>query len=41
MKVTQRLPVRITFDKTPPEMAARAGLSANVTVDVRAAGQPR
>jgi len=41
VKVTQRLPVRITFDKPPPEMAARAGLSANVTVDVRAAGQSR
>ena len=41
VKVTQRLPVRITFDKTPPEMAARAGLSANVKVDVRAPGQAR
>lgn len=41
VKVTQRLPVRIAFDKPPPGMAARAGLSANVTVDVRAAGQPK
>lgn len=39
VKVTQRLPVRITFDKTPPAMAARAGLSAKVKVDVRAAGK--
>ncbi|HWA63586.1 MAG TPA: HlyD family secretion protein [Caulobacteraceae bacterium] len=35
VKVVQRLPVRIAFDKTPPEMAGRAGLSAKVTVDVR------
>jgi membrane fusion protein (multidrug efflux system) len=39
VKVTQRLPVRITFDKTPPAMAARAGLSAKVKVDVRAPGR--
>jgi membrane fusion protein (multidrug efflux system) len=32
VKVVQRLPVRIEFDKTPPEMAA-AGLSAKVKVD--------
>ena len=38
VKVTQRLPVRIDFDKPPPGMAARAGLSAKVKVDVRAAG---
>ena len=36
VKVVQRLPVRIDFDKQPPEMAGRAGLSAKVTVDVRA-----
>ncbi|WP_293904698.1 HlyD family secretion protein [Phenylobacterium sp.] len=36
VKVTQRLPVRIAFDRTPPGMAARAGLSAKVKVDVRA-----
>ena len=35
VKVTQRLPVRITFDRPPPEMAGRAGLSAKVKVDVR------
>jgi membrane fusion protein (multidrug efflux system) len=40
VKVVQRLPVRIDFDKsTPPGMAARAGLSARVKVDVRAAGR--
>jgi len=36
VKVTQRLPVRIEFDKPPPERAARAGLSAKVKVDLRA-----
>lgn len=35
VKVTQRLPVRIEFDRPPPAGAARAGLSAVVTVDVR------
>ncbi len=35
VKVVQRLPVRIAFDETPPDMAGRAGLSAVVTVDVR------
>jgi len=46
VKVVQRLPVRIAFDETPPDMAGRAGLSAVVTVDVRpgserrAAGRP-
>ncbi len=39
VKVVQRLPVRITFDKPPPDMAGRAGLSAKVTVNVRAPGQ--
>jgi membrane fusion protein (multidrug efflux system) len=41
VKVVQRLPVRISFDKPPPDMAGRAGLSAKVTVDVRAAGASR
>jgi membrane fusion protein (multidrug efflux system) len=41
VKVVQRLPVRIAFDKTPPDMAGRAGLSAKVTVDVVAAGRAR
>jgi len=40
VKVVQRLPVRIAFDNPPPEMAARAGLSAKVTVDVRGSGRP-
>lgn len=35
VKVTQRLPVRIEFDKPPPERAGRAGLSATVKVDLR------
>jgi membrane fusion protein (multidrug efflux system) len=39
VKVVQRLPVRIDFDKAPPGMAARAGLSARVKVDVRAPGR--
>jgi membrane fusion protein (multidrug efflux system) len=39
VKVTQRLPVRIEFDRAPPGMAARAGLSAKVTVDVTAPGR--
>jgi membrane fusion protein (multidrug efflux system) len=38
VKVVQRLPVRVVFDRPPPGMAARAGLSAHVKVDVRAAG---
>ncbi|MET0274995.1 MAG: HlyD family secretion protein [Phenylobacterium sp.] len=41
VKVVQRLPVRIAFDKPPPGMAARAGLSASVKVDVRAAAPAR
>jgi len=39
VKVVQRLPVRIEFNRTPPDMASRAGLSAHVKVDVRAAGR--
>ncbi|MDE2487441.1 MAG: HlyD family secretion protein [Alphaproteobacteria bacterium] len=39
VKVVQRLPVRIEFDRPPPGMAARAGLSVNVKVDVRAPGR--
>jgi len=35
VKVAQRLPVRIAFDKAPPEAAGRAGLSAKVAVDIR------
>jgi membrane fusion protein (multidrug efflux system) len=41
VKVVQRLPVRIDFDRPPPDMAARAGLSAKVKVDVRNAGRAR
>jgi membrane fusion protein (multidrug efflux system) len=41
VKVVQRLPVRIEFDRAPPDMAARAGLSAKVKVDVRSAGRAR
>ena len=39
VKITQRLPVEIAFDKAPPEMAGRSGLSAHVKVDVRGPGQ--
>jgi len=39
VKVVQRLPVRIAFDRPPPDMAGRAGLSAKVTVDVQAPGR--
>lgn len=41
VKVTQRLPVRIEFDRPPPERAARAGLSAVVKVDLTAPGRGR
>ena len=36
VKVVQRLPVRLTFDRPPPDMASHAGLSAKVKVDTRA-----
>jgi membrane fusion protein (multidrug efflux system) len=35
VKVVERVPVRITFDSAPPDLALRAGLSANVTVHTR------
>ena len=35
IKVVQRLPVRIAFNHPPSDMAGRAGLSAQVKVDVR------
>ncbi|MBV8593945.1 MAG: HlyD family secretion protein [Caulobacteraceae bacterium] len=38
VKVVQRLPVRIAFDRSPPEVAGRAGLSAKVTVDITGPG---
>ena len=37
VKVVQRLPVRIAFNRPPPGAAGRDGLSAKVTVDVRPA----
>ena len=40
VKVVQRLPVRIAFDRAPPEAVSRAGLSAKITVDVRGPGRP-
>ncbi len=39
VKVVQRLPVRIAFDKAPPDVVSRAGLSTKVTVDVRGPGR--
>jgi membrane fusion protein (multidrug efflux system) len=41
VKVTQRLPVRIEFVRPPPDMAARAGLSATVTVNIQGSGRAR
>jgi membrane fusion protein (multidrug efflux system) len=41
VKVVQRLPVQIAFDKPPPDMAGRVGLSASVKVDVRPADRAR
>jgi membrane fusion protein, multidrug efflux system len=35
VKVVQRLPVRIAFNQPPPRICGAAGLSSNVTVDVR------
>ncbi len=35
VKVVQRLPVRLTFDRPPPDMVDHAGLSAKVKVDTR------
>jgi membrane fusion protein (multidrug efflux system) len=35
VKVVQRLPVRIAFNQLPSRICGAAGLSANVTVDVR------
>jgi membrane fusion protein (multidrug efflux system) len=39
VKVVQRLPVHIAFDKAPPGAVSRAGLSAKVTVDIRGPGR--
>jgi membrane fusion protein, multidrug efflux system len=41
VKVVQRLPVRLAFDKPPPDVCGAAGLSANVTVDVRSGANRR
>ena len=41
VKVVQRLPVRVAFDKPPPDVCGAAGLSANVTVDVRSGSSRR
>jgi len=38
VKVVQRLPVRVAFDKPPPDVCGAAGLSANVTVNVQSGG---
>jgi membrane fusion protein (multidrug efflux system) len=39
VKVVQRLPVRIRFDRPPPDMASHSGLSAKVRVDTRSGPQ--
>jgi membrane fusion protein (multidrug efflux system) len=41
VKVVQRLPVRIAFDKPPPDVCGGAGLSTTVTVDVRSGSDRR
>jgi membrane fusion protein (multidrug efflux system) len=41
VKVVQRLPVRIAFDDPPIGKCGAAGLSANVTVDVRSGAKRR
>jgi membrane fusion protein (multidrug efflux system) len=41
VKVVQRLPVRVAFSKAPPDMAGRAGLSAQVSVDVTGQAERR
>ncbi len=41
VKVVQRLPVRIAFDDPPTGKCGAAGLSANVTVDVRSGAKRR
>ena len=41
VKVVQRLPVRLAFNKPPPDVCGAAGLSANVTVDVRSGADRR
>jgi membrane fusion protein (multidrug efflux system) len=41
VKVVQRLPVRVAFNEPPPAKCGAAGLSANVTVDVRSGANRR
>ncbi|HLY80378.1 MAG TPA: efflux RND transporter periplasmic adaptor subunit, partial [Caulobacteraceae bacterium] len=41
VKVVQRLPVRVAFDQPPPDVCGAAGLSANVTIDVRSGANRR
>jgi membrane fusion protein (multidrug efflux system) len=41
VKVVQRLPVRLEFDRTPPDMAGHAGLSARVKVDTTSTAKGR
>jgi membrane fusion protein, multidrug efflux system len=41
VKVVQRLTVRLTFDRPPPDMVSHAGLSAFVKVDTRAPGSAK
>jgi membrane fusion protein (multidrug efflux system) len=41
VKVVQRLPVEVAFNKPPPDVCGAAGLSATVTVDVRSGSDRR
>jgi membrane fusion protein (multidrug efflux system) len=40
VKVVQRLPVRVAFDRPPPDMASHAGLSAKAKVDTHSGTEP-
>ncbi|MEQ1754287.1 MAG: HlyD family secretion protein [Micropepsaceae bacterium] len=40
VKVVQRLPVRLTLVKAPPDLVLRAGLSAQVSVDTKSDVEP-
>jgi membrane fusion protein, multidrug efflux system len=40
VKVVQRVPVRIALGNLPADLPLRAGLSAEVTVDLRSSGEP-
>ncbi len=41
VKVVQRLPVRLAFDRPPPDMAGHSGLSARVKVDTTSTARAR